>query len=60
MDHLLMSASAVVMLFGRGGFVFALLPGSFVARLGEAGLARWGGAGTGGALLEIAFAPTWG
>ncbi len=55
-----MSASAVVMLFGRGGFVFALLPGSFVARLGEAGLARWGGAGTGGALLEIAFAPTWG
>jgi len=42
-DHLLSSAGADVMLFGLGGLVFAQLSGSFVARLGETGLARWCG-----------------
>jgi predicted MFS family arabinose efflux permease len=53
-------AGAVVMLFGLGGFVFALLAGAFVRRLGEAGLVGWGGGGLGLALLVIAFAPAWG
>lgn len=48
-DHLLWSAGAVVMLFGFVDVVFALLSGSFVAHLGQAGL--------GGALRVIAFAP---
>jgi predicted MFS family arabinose efflux permease len=56
----LSAAGAVVMLFGLGGFVFALLSGLLVARLGEIGLARWGGVGMGAALFAIAFAPAWG
>ncbi|HUN93841.1 MAG TPA: MFS transporter [Burkholderiaceae bacterium] len=56
----LSAAGAIVMLFGLGGFAFALLSGMFVARLGEVGLAAWGGAGMVLALLTIAFAPAWG
>ena len=56
----LSSAGAVVMLFGFGGFVFAVLSGRMVARLGEVGLARWGGSFMGIALLTIAYAPGWG
>ena len=56
----LSAAGAVVMLFGLGGFVFALLSARLVARLGEPGLARGGGATMAGALLAIAFAPAWG
>jgi len=55
----LASAGAVVMLFGIGGFVFALLSGRLVGRLGEAGLARWGGGLISLALLGIGFAPGW-
>lgn len=56
----LAAAGAVVMLFGAGGLVFALLSGAFVARLGEAGLVGWGGAGLAAALLAIAWGPGWG
>jgi predicted MFS family arabinose efflux permease len=49
-----------LMLFGLGGFVFALLSGRLVARLGEAGLARWGGVFMSIALLTVGFAPAWG
>ena len=55
----LSTAGAVLMLFGLGGFAFAAMSRLFVARLGEAGLARWGGAGMAAALLAIAFAPGW-
>jgi predicted MFS family arabinose efflux permease len=56
----LSAAGAVVMLFGFGGFVFALLSGPLIARLGEIGLVGCGGAGMGVALLAVAFAPAWG
>lgn len=55
----LAASGAVVMLFGLGGFVFAVLSGRMVRGLGEVGLARWGGAAMGLALLAIAFAPGW-
>lgn len=55
----LSAAGAMVMLFGLGGFAFALLSGRLVAGLGEAGLAAWGGAGMTTALLGIAYAPAW-
>lgn len=54
------SAGAVVMLFGLGGIAFAVLSAPLVARLGEGGLARWGGRGMGLALLLVGFAPAWG
>jgi predicted MFS family arabinose efflux permease len=56
----LSTAGALVMLFGLGGFGFSLSAAWLVAHLGEAGLARWGGAFMGIALLAIAFAPAWG
>jgi predicted MFS family arabinose efflux permease len=56
----LSAAGAMVMLYGLGGVVFALLSGGLVARLGEAGLARWGGGLMGLALLAIGYAPAWG
>jgi predicted MFS family arabinose efflux permease len=55
----LSAAGSVVMLFGLGGFAFALLSRRLVPVLGEAGLARMGGAGMAAALLAIAFAPDW-
>lgn len=56
----LSSAGALVMLFGLGGLLFALASRRMVARLGEAGLARWGGALMVLSLLTIACAPAWG
>ncbi|MBX3620501.1 MAG: MFS transporter [Rhizobacter sp.] len=55
----LSAAGALVMLFGLGGVVFAILSGRLVGRLGEAGLARWGGALMAIALLTIGLAPAW-
>ncbi|WP_372526133.1 MFS transporter [Piscinibacter sp.] len=55
----LSAAGALVMLFGLGGFVFAVLSSRLVGRLGEVGLARWGGALMSIALLAIGFAPAW-
>ncbi len=56
----LSSAGALVMLFGLGGLLFALGSRHLVSRLGERGLARWGGALMCGSLLLIGYAPAWG
>ncbi len=56
----LSSAGALVMLFGLGGLLFALSSGRLVHRLGETGLARWGGALMCLSLLAIGLAPAWG
>ena len=56
----LSSAGALVMLFGLGGLVFALASARLVMRLGESGLARWGGALMALSLLGIGYAPAWG
>ena len=56
----LSSAGALVMLFGLGGLLFALGSRRLVSRLGEAGLARWGGSLMCASLLVIAYAPAWG
>ena len=53
-------AGAMVMLFGMGGLLFALVAQWLVRRLGEAGMARWGGAIMAAGLLAIAAAPAWG
>ncbi|NML15855.1 MFS transporter [Azohydromonas caseinilytica] len=55
----LSAAGSVLMLFGMGGFVFALGAGRLVARLGEVGLARWGGATMAASMALVAFAPHW-
>ncbi len=55
----LSTAGSLVMLFGFGGLLFATSAKVFVRRLGERGLARWGGICIGAALLTIAFAPVW-
>jgi predicted MFS family arabinose efflux permease len=55
----LTTAGALVMLFGLGGLLFALASASLVRRLGETGLARWGGILMSLALLAIALAPVW-
>ncbi|HVK94002.1 MAG TPA: MFS transporter [Noviherbaspirillum sp.] len=55
----LAAAGSVVMLFGLGGFVFALLATVMVTRLGEIGLARWGGIVLAVSLLSIGWGPVW-
>jgi predicted MFS family arabinose efflux permease len=55
----LSSSGAVVMLFGLGGFCFAMASRAAVQWLGERGLARWGGGCMCGALLAVAFGPDW-
>jgi predicted MFS family arabinose efflux permease len=55
----LTTAGAMVMVFGFGGLLFALASASLVRRLGETGLARWGGILMSLALLAIALAPVW-
>ena len=55
----LSAAGAVVMLFGAGGFLFASGSSSFVRRLGETGLARWGGIAMFISMLLFAVAGQW-
>ena len=55
----LSSAGALVMLFGFGGFLFAVLSGLLVRRLGETGLSLWGGVFVAASLLTIGLAPAW-
>ena len=55
----LSAAGSVVMLFGFGGFLFATSSRMFVQRLGETGLAFWGGVAMFVSLLAIALLPTW-
>jgi predicted MFS family arabinose efflux permease len=55
----LSAAGSVLMLFGLGGFIFALASGRLVSRLGEVGLARWGGGFMAASMALVAFAPHW-
>jgi predicted MFS family arabinose efflux permease len=55
----LTSAGALIMLFGFGGFVFAIASKTLVRRLGETGLAKWGGILLASSLLAIGCAPSW-
>jgi len=55
----LSAAGTVVMLFGGGGFLFASGSSTFVKRLGEAGLARWGGFAMFASMLVFGFASQW-
>ncbi|HEX2009772.1 MAG TPA: MFS transporter [Roseateles sp.] len=52
-------AGGLVMLFGLGGFVFAMGAARIVPALGEVGLARWGGALLFLALLSLGLSPVW-
>jgi predicted MFS family arabinose efflux permease len=55
----LTAAGALVMLFGLGGFLFALASRSLVTRLGETGLSAWGGVLMAGALVATGLASAW-
>lgn len=55
----LTAAGAMVMLFGFGGLIFAILSRTLVRRLGEAGLSLWGGIFVAASLLSIGIAPVW-
>ncbi|WP_157270309.1 MFS transporter [Azohydromonas aeria] len=55
----LAAAGSVVMLFGFGGFAFAVASGRLVKRLGEVGLARWGGSIMAASMALVAFTPHW-
>jgi predicted MFS family arabinose efflux permease len=55
----LATAGSMVMLFGFGGFLFALASALLVRRLGEVGLAGIGGVLLAASLLVVGLAPTW-
>lgn len=55
----LTSAATLVMLYGIGGLLYASASNRLVRKLGEKGLARWGGALVALSLLMIALAPSW-
>lgn len=55
----LTSSGALVMLFGLGGFVFAVASATLVRRLGEVGLSLWGGIFVAVAFLAMGLAPVW-
>jgi predicted MFS family arabinose efflux permease len=55
----LTTAGAVVMLFGFGGMLFAAAAVGLVRRLGESGLALWGGILVSACFAAIALAPAW-
>ncbi len=58
--HLSLSAAGtVVMLFGFGGFLFAFGSRQFVSRLGETGLALWGGIAMFVSMVSVALTPAW-
>jgi predicted MFS family arabinose efflux permease len=52
-------AGSMVMLFGFGGFLFATTAGVLVRRLGEVGLARWGGILVCVSFATVGLAPAW-
>lgn len=55
----LTAAGSMVMLFGLGGFVFAVGSAAMVRRLGETGLTLWGGGLVALAYVAIGFGPVW-
>ncbi|RZI42646.1 MFS transporter [Herbaspirillum sp. HC18] len=58
-DLSLTASGSLVMLFGFGGFAFAVASASLVTRLGEKGLSLWGGALMAISFLAIGLAPVW-
>jgi predicted MFS family arabinose efflux permease len=58
-DLSLSKSGGLVMLFGLGGFLFALGSRTMVKRLGEVGLVRGGALMMGAAMLIIALTPVW-
>ena len=58
-DVSLTRAGSLVMLFGFGGFLFAMFSAQLVRRLGEVGLTWLGGSLMAGALLAIGAGPSW-
>ncbi len=55
----LSGAGGLVMLFGLGGFVFAMRSKSLVRQLGEVGLVRFGALLMAASLVVIAASPVW-
>lgn len=53
------ASGSLVMLFGMGGFLFALCAKHMVKRFGEVGLIRWGALIMGLSMLSIAYASPW-
>ncbi|MFT5643768.1 MAG: putative MFS family arabinose efflux permease [Janthinobacterium sp.] len=58
-DMSLTAAGATIMLFGLGGFVFAIASRTLVRRLGETGLSQWGGIILTSSLVVVGAAPVW-
>jgi predicted MFS family arabinose efflux permease len=58
-DLSLSASGGLVMLFGLGGFLFALASRIMVKRLGEVKLVRFGALMMGVAMLVIALSPVW-
>ncbi len=52
-------AGMLVMLFGLGGFLFALRSRALVKRLGEVGLVRYGSLSMAAAIVVIGYSPFW-
>lgn len=55
----LSAAGALVMLFGLGGFIFAMRSRDWIKRLGEVGLVRRGSLMMALSILVIAYSPVW-
>ena len=55
----LTAGGSLVMLFGFGGALFAVSAGKLVPRLGEYGLARWGGIFVAASFIAISLAQAW-
>ena len=55
----LSAAGALVMLFGLGGFIFAMRSRDWIKRLGEVGLVRCGSLMMALSILVIAYSPVW-
>lgn len=55
----LAAAGILVMLFGLGGFLFAVRSRSLVKQLGEVGLVRYGSMTMALAMLMVAYSPVW-
>lgn len=55
----LSAAGSLVMLFGLGGFIFAMRSRDWIKRLGEVGLVRRGSLMMALSILVIAYSPAW-
>jgi predicted MFS family arabinose efflux permease len=55
----LTSAGSLVMLYGLGGFAFAIASAALVRKLGETGLSLWGGMLLAASFVAIGIGPAW-